>query len=220
MLGSRTFLALMIASLALTIVSGMSNPARIAGLLKIGALVLLSSVFMLQIPVVQDAVGTFTLRWQQASHVEGDVGQVFDKRVFGVVELGIEKAGNTPWLGKGIGMGSSYAAVASNGEVSFMLGETEWERVVPEMGPICGLLFMGARLAFVLFLIIRARRALGRGQMLAWLLIPAAVSLAMVGIMEQTTYLGYMVFIGGLCMAASREFYYGRAVPQQGMVRA
>ncbi len=87
-------------------------------------------------------------RWQQASHAEGDVGQVLDSRLFGNMEGALEDAGNTPLLGRGIGMGSNFAAVSTTGDLGFMLGENEWQRVVAEFGPIAGLLFMGARVAF------------------------------------------------------------------------
>ena len=80
-----------------------------------------------------------------------------------------------------------------------------WARVVPEMGPICGFLFLGARVALALYLVFRARSALSQGSTLAWLLIPVAVPLVLMGIMEQGTYLGFLVFASGICLAAARQ---------------
>jgi hypothetical protein len=124
--------------------------------------------------------------------------------VLGEFEIGVESAGKTPWLGAGIGMGSNFAAITTTGQVAFLLGESEWERVVPEFGPIFGLMFMGARVCFAAYIFIQAVRALKRNAVLAWLLVPAVVPLIIMGVMEQTTSLGFMIVGAGLCLAAAR----------------
>jgi hypothetical protein len=101
-------------------------------------------------------------------------------------------------------MGSSFASISQNGEFSFMLGESEWARVIPEFGPIAGLLFMGARLGLAGYIVIRALRALKHNSPLAWLLVPAVVPVMLMSIMEQPTFLGFMVFGAGICLAAAR----------------
>ena len=203
-LGSRTVLFTMAILGAFTIYSGMGHAARLTGLIKITAVLLLAGLVALQLPFFNDAVATMEERWQQASKAEGDVQGVLNKRVLGTFETGIGAAGDTPWLGRGIGMGSNFAAISTTGEAAFMLGETEWERVIPEFGPIGGLLFMGVRMCFAAYIALRALRALKRNDALAWLLVPAVAPLLVMCIMEQTTYLGFMVFGAGLCLAAAR----------------
>lgn len=204
LLGSRAVLFTMAALGVFTAYSGLSNVARLAGLGKICAVLLLACFVAIQFPFFNDAVTTMSERWQAASKSEGGVQEVLNSRVLGTFESGIAAAGRTPWLGSGIGMGSSFAAFLTNGEASFMLGESEWERVVLEMGPIGGLLFMGARLCFAGYMLIQALTALRRNSPLAWLLVPGAVPLLVLSIMEQPTYLGFMVFGAGLCLAAAQ----------------
>lgn len=203
-LGSRTVLFTMAGLGVFTLIGGMSHAARVAGLIKIVALVALAGFVVLQIPFFHEAVGIMSQRWEEASHAEGDVGQVLDSRLFGNMEGALDDAGNTPLLGRGIGMGSNFAAVSTTGDLGFMLGENEWQRVVAEFGPIAGLLFMGARVAFALYIGMRAFRALKRGQPLAWQLLPAVLPLLILNLMEQPTFLGFMVFGAGICLAAAR----------------
>lgn len=203
-LGSRTVLFTMAALGAFTAYSGLSNAARLAGLAKVCAVLLLAGLVAIQLPFFNDAVATMSERWQAASKSEGDAGEILNSRIFGGFEIGIEAAGTTPWLGAGIGRGSNFASVLTTGDTSFMLGEGEWERVVLEFGPICGLLFMGARVCLAGYLLIQALAALRRNSPLAWLLVPATIPILVLSIMEQPTYLGFMVFGAGICLAAAR----------------
>ena len=203
-LGSRTVLFTMAGVAALTLVAGTSHAVRVAGLLKIVAVVALAGFLVLQLPFFHEAVDTMSDRWQQASRAEGDVEQVFGKRVLGNMESALEEAGDTPLLGRGIGMGSNFAAVSTTGDVAFLLGENEWERVVAEFGPLAGLLFMGARVALAGYIAMRAFRALKRNEPLAWLLLPAVLPVLVLNLMEQSTFLGFMVFGSGICLAAAR----------------
>jgi hypothetical protein len=211
LLGSRTVLFTMAALAVFTFLSGMSHAARLAGLVKIVVILALAGFVAIQLPFFNHAVDTMTERWQQAEKTEGDVQEVLSKRVLGSFETGLESAGTTTWLGRGIGMGSNFASVSTTGQATFMLGESEWERVVLEFGPIFGLLFMGARVGFAGYIVVRAFRALKRNAPLSWLLVPAVVPLFLITIMEQPTYLGFMVFGAGLCLAAAR--YDGSAMP-------
>jgi hypothetical protein len=85
-----------------------------------------------------------------------------------------------------------------------MLGENEWGRVVAEFGPLAGLLFMGVRVAFAGYIAMRAFRALKRNEPLAWQLLPAVLPVLVFDLMEQATFLGFMVFGAGICLAAAR----------------
>jgi hypothetical protein len=128
-----------------------------------------------------------------------------DNRVFGVFTDGFQSAENTSWLGKGIGMGSNVAAVLTTGTPDFLLAEMEWARVVLEFDPIFGLGFMIFRVFLSVHLVNTSFRAVKRGESLGWMLVPATVPLLVMTAMEQPTYLGFMVFGAGLCLAAGRE---------------
>jgi hypothetical protein len=203
-LGSRSVLFTMAVLVVFTMITGASHGERLVDLVKISAVVLLVGVLALQLPIFNRSVETMTERWQQASNAEGGVQDVLHSRIFGVIEDALESASTTPWLGRGIGMGSNFAAVSQTGGATFLLGESEWARVVPEFGPILGLLFMGARVGLGAYITVQAVRALKRNAPLAWLLVPGIVPQLVLSIMEQPTYLGFMVFGAGICMAAAR----------------
>jgi hypothetical protein len=200
--GSRTLLFLMLGFLALTLLTGMARGSHLAGIAKLVVVMLLGVVVALQLPFVQEAMGTFTTRWQQASKSEGDTQSVLDKRVLGVFEGGLEASGQTAWLGNGIGMGSNAAAVLQTGSQSFLLAEMEWERTVLEFGPIFGFVYLGLRVFFGIYLVWRSFQILGKGNALPWLLLAAALPGVVIGGMENTTSLGLIVFSAGLCLVA------------------
>jgi hypothetical protein len=195
----------MAALVALTLLSGMGNPAQLAGVLKIVVVVLLSAFLAFQLPFFNDAISTLSERWQNAANNEGDVYEILDTRLVKQFEIGIKSAGTVPMLGLGIGAGSNFGAIQSTGKKSFMLGESEWERIVAELGPILGLLFMAMRIAFAGYLIWRAKHALNRHVSLSWLLLPSALPQLVVGSMEQATSLGFLVFSSGLCLVAAQS---------------
>ncbi len=200
--GSRTLLFIMLGFLALTLLTGMARGSHFAGIAKLVVVMLLGVVVALQLPFVQDAMDTFALRWQSASRTEGDTQSVLDKRLLGVFEGGFEASGQTAWLGNGIGMGSNAASVLQTGSQSFMLAEMEWERTVLEFGPIFGLVYLGLRVFFALYLVLRSFQILGRGNALPWLLLAAALPGVLIGGMENSTSLGLTVFSSGLCLVA------------------
>jgi hypothetical protein len=203
-LGSRTVLFTMAVLALFTVLSGVSHGARLVGVTKISAVLLLAVLIAIQFPMFNQAMSTMQERWRQAASSEGNVEGVLNKRVLGVFEAGGEAAEIVPLLGKGIGLGSNFASVTTGNEGTFLAGETEWRRVVVEFGPLFGLLFMGARVGLAGYVVLQAFQALRRNSVLAWLLVPAVVPLMVMTIMEQTTFLGFMVFGGGLCLAAAR----------------
>jgi hypothetical protein len=205
MLGSRTVLFVLAALALFTVLSALSHGARLVSFTKILVVLLLAGFIAIQLPFFQQGVETMQERWEQASRAEGNVEGVLNKRVLGVFEAGGEAAEAAPLLGKGIGLGSSFAATSTGNEGTFLAGENEWQRVVVEFGPVFGLLFMGARVMLACYIVLQAFRALRGDSVLAWLLVPTVVPLMLVTIMEQTTFLGFMIFGGGLCLAAARQ---------------
>jgi hypothetical protein len=63
---------------------------------------------------------------------------------------------------------------------------------------------MGVRMCFVGYLFLVGLQGLRRKSALGWLLLPAVAPLLIMGVMEQPTYLGFMVFDAGLCLAAAQ----------------
>jgi hypothetical protein len=197
---SRTLLFVTAGVLAFALFSGIKSRQDFRRIAEASLVLVAVGVATLQIPVVHEAIGTFEDRWQAASDREGDVGSVFSLRVMGSIRDGLESATTVPWLGEGIGMGSMVASYLTTGSQSFLLAETEWQRVVLEFGPVLGLGFLLVRVFACYKLFVLAKRASG----LSWLLIPATVPYLILNTMEQPTNLGFMVFGAGLCIAAAR----------------
>jgi hypothetical protein len=109
-----------------------------------------------------------------------------------------------PFLGYGLGMGTSAGAVLRSGTREFLLAEGEWSRIVLESGMVLGLSFLFYRVAISILLIQTALQALGRNNNMA----PA---FCLVGAMHiamdqfgQATALGFSVLIAGLGLAAGQ----------------
>jgi hypothetical protein len=204
LLASRGVVFQMVALTGFVFYAGLSHVGRVVGLAKLVVVLGLASIVASQLPFFHDTVDTFARRWQSASQSEGDTQDVLSKRVLGAFQNGIEASGTTPLLGEGIGMGSNFASFMKTGTVSFLLAEGEWERVVLEFGPILGMGFMLLRLLLVGWLWLMGLRAMRQKDTLAWLLVPVAANLIIMAAMEQPTYLGFMVFVTGLCLASAR----------------
>jgi hypothetical protein len=204
LLGSRTVLFNLAMLAVCTVLSGMSHGARLVGMIKLVCVLLLGGLLAIQFSFFNSAIDTMKLRWEQAASSEGNAHQALTKRVWEPIEAGGELAGVVPFLGKGMGFGSRFAAASQGNDGQFLAGEGEWERVIVEFGPLFGLLFLGMRVGLAGYVSLQAFQAMRRNSVLAWLLLPAAVPLIALTVMEQPTFLGFMVFGGGLCLAAAR----------------
>lgn len=112
---------------------------------------------------------------------------------------------DTPFLGRGLGMGTNAASGMLTGERTFLLAEGDWERVVRESGPLLGFAFIGLRIAILTYLGWTAWTALGRKNPLPTLLFCAAFPQVLNAQLGVPTTLGFAVFTGGLVLAAANE---------------
>ena len=188
-----------------TIFSGVSRGQRLVAFTKTAAVLILAALIVFQFSFFREGLDTLQTRWEVANAAEGgDLSGVLNKRVLGNLQDGLRAFESVQWQGHGIGLGSNFAAVTISGTVEFLAGEDEWGRVVYELGPLFGLLFMAARAGLGLYVVLQALRSLRGDSVLAWLLVPGVVPLMVLTIMEQATFLGFMVFGAGLCLAAAR----------------
>lgn len=100
------------------------------------------------------------------------------------------------------------------GNVGFLMAESEWARIIMEMGPLIGMMFIALRIAMVLYLGLKCRSATKRHKdALPILLFAAAFPLVLNGQLNPPTILGFAVFIGGLCLAAAKHPPEGTFAP-------
>jgi hypothetical protein len=132
----------------------------------------------------------------------GGVNRGIIARYFGDFGESIEIAAQTPLLGRGLGIGTNAGATLLTGSRSFLLGESEWSRVVGESGPILGYGYLMLRAAICLFIVRRCWAAVVRGQALPFLIIASNGLDLVSGQFGQPTTLGFAVLFSGLALAA------------------
>jgi hypothetical protein len=123
-------------------------------------------------------------------------------RYLGSLGESIEIAEHTPLLGHGLGIGTNAGAALLTGSRAFLLGESEWSRVIGESGPVLGYTYILLRLWICWCLFQIAWRALRRDQPMPLLLFGAVAIDLVSGQFGQPTTLGFAVFISGLVLAA------------------
>jgi hypothetical protein len=123
-------------------------------------------------------------------------------RYFGDLGESMEIAEHTPPLGYGLGIGTNAGATLLTGSRAFLLGESEWSRVVGESGPVLGYAYILLRVWIGWFVLRTAWRALQRDKPMPLLLLAAAGFDLISGQFGQPTTLGFAVFTTGLALAS------------------
>jgi hypothetical protein len=156
-----------------------------------------------QIPLIQDGAKTFMVRWNQTAEGEGGGSgtTAVELRVFGQFFSFLDTAEGAPLLGKGIGLGSNFGGLYT-GAGGLALGEGPWDRNVNELGSFIGLLFLALRVVLGVSLTVMAYRALRRGTVLPFYLLPTAALLVIIGALDQPTSQGFLVVSSALSCAA------------------
>jgi hypothetical protein len=175
----------------------LKSPGRAMALLVPGVLV--AATFM----SIGDGelTAAFEQRWNDSKG--SGVQESIVQRFFDDYTVAYRAVADAPWLGHGVGMGSNVAARFARGSTGFMLAEAEWAKVVLELGPALGFLFLGFRCWLALKLVLAAGgRLMASGDGLPWLLCGACVLPVVSGQWAPPTILGFAVFGAGLVFAA------------------
>jgi hypothetical protein len=182
----------------------LTGSASFGGILRAGLGLGVLTIGASFLPIFQQGVATFMVRWQTAAaSSDGDAwGSIF-ARIFGLISVPLGNAMRAPFFGFGIGVGSNVGARLLQGQMGFLLAEDEWSKVYLELGPALGGLFIGFRIFIAGYLGWRAFRVLlERNDNLPILLFSAcAVAIAQMQ-WAPPTILGFAVVGGGLTLAA------------------
>lgn len=114
-------------------------------LMALGATLLYASV-------LAPAYRAMLVRQETAVRQEGST----IARALSIATHAFEIMDRAPIAGAGLGSGILGAVAARAGERHFALAEGEWDRIVLELGPVLGLLWIGLRIALVTWLLGRA----------------------------------------------------------------
>jgi hypothetical protein len=107
-----------------------------------------------------------------------------------------------PILGKGLGMGTKVGERLLAGSEDYLSAEGEPARVVIEMGPLIGSMYLIVRLLICVTLYQTAAKSARIGNSLPLLLFGACTMLVSTGQFSQTSTVGFAVLGAGLCLAA------------------
>lgn len=140
---------------------------------------------------------------ERQSSAQEDEGSTL-ARAFGAFHEFTDVLPDAPFFGYGLGYSTGGGSMLATGEMQFTLAEDEWSRIVLEIGPVFGLLFIGARMMFVLWLAYRAiLAARSVGRPLALLLLGfIGIPLMNGSITMQGTVNGFAWLFAGFCIAA------------------
>jgi hypothetical protein len=164
------------------------------------------------LPLFSEASNSLNARFRQASNSEGSLTNAVEERTFGSMFYTIEHTdfASNP-LGHGMGVGAAAVTKLTLGDVAFVAGEGEFDRLVYELGPFPGLLFMAFCLLMAAFVATAAVAQARRHEPLALLLVPLLTT-SLMSVLEQPTEQGFMVVSVAFSLAALKR-------PQEAPVR-
>jgi len=161
--------------------------------------------FLSMLDFFQTAIMAFTERFTSASEEEGGLeNSIIDRFLAGSIAVLTNELSDDFW-GAGLGIGTNVGASLLTGRRAFLISEGEWGRLIGEMGPLLGFLFITIRIVLVSSMFTKAWKVIGQGNYLPWLLFSFGGILVLMGTWGQPTALGFAVFSGGLILAAMRE---------------
>lgn len=107
-----------------------------------------------------------------------------------------------PYFGYGIGLGTNVGAMLTTGAAGFIIAEEEWGRLVGEMGFVLGIVIILIRVILGAEMMIASYKAIGKKNLLPWLLMSWTFLAILQNQLGQPTALGFTVIAGGLVMAS------------------
>lgn len=176
---------------------------RIGAMMAMSALLLLAVSVLASFGVMKEGVDAFMDRWGSEEESGASGGKVMTQRVGGGFASAFDWAGRVPITGLGVGLSSNLATQRKNFESGV---EGEWERVIYEVGPVTGFMYLGFRTALAVHLILLGFGVLRSGNFLCFLLGSACFFDILSGNVRQVTSYGYIGVCAGLCLAARKAF--------------
>ncbi|MEP7250926.1 MAG: hypothetical protein ABI683_01060 [Ginsengibacter sp.] len=153
----------------------------------------------------QTATEAFSERFSNASKSEGGLtGALLDRYLGGMLEA-IQNSSEQSFFGYGIGMGTNVGSMLLAGKTKFLIAESEWGRVIGEMGPIMGLLIIFFRLKLCAVIGLAAYKKIQTGNLLPWILLSFVLLNIPQGQWAQPTILGFSVLVCGLAIASLKD---------------
>lgn len=202
---SRSLSFQVILSTLFLIIAVIRKP-QYTGKILIGIFLIGFGVLILtKLPFFNTATEAFATRITAADGAEGGLKGTLIDRFIGSELLPFKKSMDIPYFGYGIGMGTNAGAQLLTGKQEFLISETEWGRVLGEMGLLMGLLIILLRISLAAKLAIASIKKLQKGNLLPWMLLSFGLLMMINGNWNQPTALGFYTLVAGLLFASQKD---------------
>lgn len=202
--GARTYFGSAILVILAYMAAGLVSRNIERGLLRaLGGGLIVGAFLLVFIFAFPSSFEAMSERQASAIEAEGstvDRGLSFFTSTFDVID-------DTPFLGYGMGIATNAGQTILSGKQTYAFAEYEWPRIVQELGPIYGLLFIVFRIWLFLWLVGRSLRTnLQTGDPSSLIMFGFVGYLVLVGqITAQNQLLSFSWFSVGLVLALSRQ---------------
>ncbi|AKD03983.1 membrane protein [Pontibacter korlensis] len=164
----------------------------------------LAFFFLSQTSLFSTAVEAFTARFVSANESEGGLSGVLVDRYLGGLVGSLSASSELPFFGHGLGMGTNVGSMLLTGDLTYLISEGEWGRLIGELGALMGLAVIFLRLALCVNIVWASYHKLMLGDLLPWMLLSFGLLVVPQGQWAQPTSLGFSTLIGGLMLASLR----------------
>ena len=185
---------------------------RIGAMVAMGIGLMVAVLVLASFGVMKQGFAAFMERWISQDEVAMGVSgsSVMTQRVGSSFLSAFDWAGQVPLGGLGVGVTSNLAIEKNASSIPV---EGEWERVIYEVGPITGFLFLGLRTVIAFRMLALGYGALRTGNFLCLLLGAACCFDVISGNIRQVTSYGFIAVCSGMCFAAHKAFSGGDELP-------
>ena len=201
---SRGLLFQVLVSCLFVVLASLRKPKYLLNLIVAGIGILMALLLLSNTEFFQTAIEAFAMRFDAASDTEGGVQGTLVERFLGELLSSITNSAQLPFFGYGIGLGTNAGSKLLTGEVTFLVAEGEWGRIIGEMGVLLGLSVVFLRIGLVIKIAGASYARILQNDLLPWMLLSFGFLNVMQGQWGTPTSLGFSVMIGGLMIASLR----------------
>jgi len=201
--GSRALVLGVVVVAAVGAMASLRTGKSAGGAIALAIVVLAVGAFLSRFQVLQEGQAAFEERWSSSEESGDSGGTVIAGRYGRSFTSAFEWAKRVPLFGLGVGISSNLATEHKNFEAPV---EQEWERVIYEIGPITGFLYLAFRAALSFKVFSSGYTALRSNNSMCILLGAACALDLLNNNLRQVTTCGYVSICAGLCFAAFKAF--------------
>lgn len=193
-------------SVTLTLVAGcygLIRQHRMGGrLLQLVLLTAMVGLLLSRFSFFWEGMEAFSSRWTASTTSQGGLQEAIMGRFWQDTVGTLLRLGDFTLLGQGLGAGTNVGSQYLRGQVTFVLGESEYTRVLAESGIVIGLGYLWLRLSLAWKGVRAAHRQLSRESSTSWLLVSFAFLPFICGQWGQPTAQGFATLGLGLVFAS------------------